>query len=69
MRLDTNQNASVARRNLGLTADTFARSMERLSSGLRINRAADDAAGLSISQKLQSKLRGLKIAQRNAEDG
>src|ERR1051326_5097238 len=69
MRLNTNQNAAVAKRNLGLHADVFARSLERLSSGLRINRAADDAAGLSISEKLQSKLRGLQVAQRNAQDG
>ena len=45
------------------------KSMERLSSGYRINRAADDAAGLAISEKLRGQIRGLSQAQRNAQDG
>src|SRR5437868_14083657 len=48
---------------------SLAKSVERLSSGLRINRAADDVAGLSISEKLRASTRGLAQAQRNAQDG
>src|SRR5581483_6132910 len=58
-----------AQRNLEATGSSLAKSVERLSSGLRINRAADDAAGLSISEKLRSQVRGLDQAQRNAQDG
>ena len=47
----------------------FAKSVEKLSSGLRINRAADDAAGLAISEKLKAQVTGLNQAQRNAQDG
>ncbi|HEY8475935.1 MAG TPA: flagellin FliC, partial [Chloroflexota bacterium] len=53
-RINTNIEALNAQRNLSLTAATFAKSVERLSSGLRINRAGDDAAGLSISEKLRA---------------
>jgi flagellin len=69
MRINTNIEALNAQRNLSATADTFANSVEKLSSGLRINRAADDAAGLAISQKLQAQVTGLNQAQRNAQDG
>ena len=58
-----------AQRNLAASGVSLAKSVERLSSGLRINRAADDAAGLSISEKLRSQIRGLDQAQRNAQDG
>src|SRR5581483_4893286 len=58
-----------AQRNLAATGMSLSKSVERLSSGLRINRAADDAAGLSISEKLRSQVRGLAQAQRNAQDG
>ncbi len=58
-----------AQRNLAATGMSLSKSVERLSSGLRINRAADDAAGLSISEKLRSQIRGLDQAQRNAQDG
>jgi flagellin len=58
-----------AQRNLAAAGMSLAKSVERLSSGLRINRAADDAAGLSISEKLRSQIRGLDQAQRNAQDG
>src|SRR5437870_4692493 len=51
------------------TGVSLQKSVERLSSGLRINRAADDAAGLSISEKLRSQIRGTAQAQRNAQDG
>ena len=69
VRINTNIEALNAQRNLSATAATFAKSVEKLSSGLRINRAADDAAGLAISQKLQAQVTGLNQAQRNAQDG
>jgi flagellin len=69
VRINTNIEALDAQRNLSMTATTFAKSVEKLSSGLRINRAADDAAGLAISQKLGAQVTGLNQAQRNAQDG
>jgi len=69
VRINTNIEALNAQRNLGNTAVQFAKSVEKLSSGLRINRAADDAAGLAISEKLRAQVRGLTQAQRNAQDG
>ncbi|MGH2354483.1 MAG: flagellin, partial [Chloroflexota bacterium] len=62
--------ASVtAQRNLAVSQSGFQKAIERLSSGLRINRAADDAAGLSISEKMRAQVRGIAQAQRNAQDG
>ena len=58
-----------AQRNLQISTRDLGRSLERLSSGLRINRAGDDAAGLSISEGLRSQIRGLNQAVRNAGDG
>lgn len=71
MALVINQNVAAinAHRNLVLTGMDMSKAMERLSSGLRINRAADDAAGLAISEKLRSQVRGLNQAVRNAQDG
>jgi len=69
VRINTNIEALNAQRNLSATAATFAKSVEKLSSGLRINRAADDAAGLAISEKLKAQVTGLNQAQRNAQDG
>jgi flagellin len=69
VRINTNIEALNAQRNLSITAGTFAKSVEKLSSGLRINRAADDAAGLAISEKLKAQVTGLNQAQRNAQDG
>jgi flagellin len=69
MFINTNVNAIDAQRNLTLTGMSLSRSVERLSSGLRINRAADDAAGLSISEKLRSQILGTEQANRNAQDG
>src|ERR1043165_2355811 len=69
MRVNTNVNSVDAQRNLMMTGLSMSKSVERLSSGLRINRAADDAAGLSISETLRSQVRGLAQAQRNAQDG
>src|SRR5438046_1529708 len=55
--------------NLNSNAMNLSKSIERLSSGLRINRAGDDAAGLTISEKLRSQVKGLNQAVRNAQDG
>ena len=68
-RINTNIEALNAQRNLTATASKYASSVEKLSSGLRINRAADDAAGLAISERLQAQVQGLNQAQRNAQDG
>src|SRR4051812_48043315 len=69
LRINTNIEAFNAHRQLAQTSDRASKSMERLSSGYRINRAADDAAGLAISEKLRGQIRGLAQAQRNAQDG
>jgi flagellin len=69
LRIQNNIEAFNAHRNLTSTADKAAASMEKLSSGYRINRAADDAAGLAISEKMRSQIGGLAQAQRNAQDG
>lgn len=68
MRIMNNIMALNAHRQLGANQAAGARSMEKLSSGLRINRAGDDAAGLAISEKMRGQVRGLKQAQRNAQD-
>ena len=67
--INHNVPAINAQRNLGITAGRLSKSMERLSSGLRINRAADDAAGLTISEKLRSQISGVNGAVRNSLDG
>ena len=69
VRINTNIEALNAQRNIGVTANSFAKSVEKLSSGLRINRASDDAAGLGISETLRSQVNGLNQAVRNAQDG
>ena len=69
MFINTNVSAINAQRNLSITGMKISRALERLSSGLRINRAADDAAGLSISEGLRSQIRGMRQASRNAQDG
>jgi flagellin len=69
LRINTNVEAFNAHRNLVRTSEQLAKSMERLSSGMRINRAADDAAGLAIAQKLTGQINGIDVAQRNAQDG
>jgi flagellin len=68
LRIQNNLEAFNAHRQLTATAGMQAKSMEKLSSGYRINRASDDAAGLAISQKLSAQVSGLDQAQRNAED-
>jgi flagellin len=69
LRINTNVEAFNAHRNLEHTSGKLAKSMERLSSGFRINRAADDAAGLAISEKLRGQIGGLDQARRNVQDG
>lgn len=64
-----NMTALNANRQLGITNTNLSKSTEKLSSGYRINRASDDAAGLSISEKMRGQIRGLKQASTNAQDG
>src|SRR6056297_1743342 len=69
MRINNNLMAMNTHRQLGINNNKTANSVEKLSSGLRINRAGDDAAGLSISEKMRGQIRGLNQASRNAQDG
>ena len=69
LRINTNIAAMNSYRNLSVTDGQMGKSLEKLSSGFRINRAADDAAGLAISEGLRSQIGGLKVAVRNAQDG
>lgn len=69
LRVNNNVAAMNSYRNLTTTESQMTKSLEKLSSGFRINRAADDAAGLAISEQLRSQVGGLKVAQRNAQDG
>jgi flagellin len=69
LRINTNTASLNAQRNLYGTKLNLDKSLERLSSGYRINRAGDDAAGLAISENLRAQVRGLKQASRNAQDG
>ena len=69
MRINQNVMANNASRNLSSTNVQLGKNLEKLSSGFRINRAADDAAGLVISQDLRAQVSGLKVATRNAQDG
>src|SRR5918996_3171374 len=69
LRINQNIAAMNSYRNLSVTDGQMAKSLEKLSSGFRINRAADDAAGLAISEGLRSQVGGLKVAVRNAQDG
>ncbi len=69
LRISTNVDALNAYRNLSVTQNQLSGSLEKLSSGFRINKAADDASGLAISQGLQSQVGGLTVGVRNAQDG
>jgi flagellin len=69
LRVNNNIAALNAYRNLSVTDGQMSKSLEKLSSGFRINRAADDAAGLAISEGLRSQIGGLKVAVRNTQDG
>jgi flagellin len=68
MRINNNITAINSHRQYGINAGNISRNMERLSSGFRVNRAADDAAGLAISEKMRSQIRGLNQASRNSQD-
>ena len=69
LRIATNVSSLTAQRHLNDTRQLLDKSLERLASGYRVNRAGDDAAGLAISEKLRGKVKGLMQAQRNASDG
>jgi flagellin len=69
LRIYNNVEAANAHRVLNNTNAQLGKAMERLSSGLRINRAADDAAGLAVSEVMRSQIRGMSVASRNAQDG
>lgn len=69
LRIGHNAEAAAANRHLRVSSDRLADSMRRLSSGLRIERAADDAAGLGISERMRGQIRGLEMANRNLQDG
>jgi flagellin len=69
VRINTNVSALNAWKNLAITGGLMAKSLEKLSSGYRINRAADDAAGLAISEKMRAQISGLRMGARNAQDG
>jgi flagellin len=67
--INTNVNSLNAQRNLGASQSSLASSMQRLSSGMRINSAKDDAAGLAIAERMNAQVRGMNVAIRNANDG
>ena len=69
MTINTNLFSLNAQRNTSATQNTLATSMQRLSSGLRVNSAKDDAAGLAISERMSAQVRGMNVAMRNANDG
>ena len=69
MTINTNVNSLNAQRNLGSSQASLATSMQRLSSGLRINTARDDAAGLAIADRMNAQIKGISVAVRNANDG
>ena len=69
LRIQTNIQSLNSQRALSISTMANDLSMEKLSSGFRINRAADDAAGLAISEKIKADIRGLNMAKRNANDG
>jgi len=69
MTINTNVSSLNAQRNLATSKDSLAVSLERLSSGLRVNSAKDDAAGLAIADRMNAQIRGINVAVRNANDG
>ena len=69
MRINNNIMAMNTHSQLNISVGSVGKSMEKLSSGYRINRAGDDAAGLSISEKMRAQIRGLTMASKNAQDG
>src|SRR5436190_1607170 len=69
MTINTNLISMNAQRNLNMSQSSLSTSMQRLSSGLRVNSAKDDAAGLAIAERMNSQVRGMNVAIRNANDG
>jgi len=69
MIINHNMSAMFADRQLGVTQESLTKNMEKLSSGMRINRAGDDASGLAVSEKMRSQIRGLQQAERNIQNG
>ena len=69
MKINHNMSAMIANKRLLGTENSLSNSIERLSTGLRINRASDDAAGMAIASKMTSQIKGLDQASRNAADG
>ncbi|WP_092926905.1 flagellin N-terminal helical domain-containing protein [Romboutsia hominis] len=69
MRINTNMNAMIATNQMAKNTALSGKSMEKLSTGLRINKAGDDAAGLAVSEKMRSQIRGMEQADRNVQDG
>ena len=67
--INTNHQSLNAQRNLNMSQTSLSVSMQRLSSGLRVNSAKDDAAGLAIADRMQTQVRGMNVAIRNANDG
>ena len=67
--LNTNLISLNAQRNLGSSQASLATSMQRLSSGMRVNSAKDDSAGLAIAERMNSQIKGMSVATRNANDG
>lgn len=69
MIINHNMSAAYANRNLGVTGIDVGKNIEKLSSGMRINRAGDDASGLAVSEKMRSQIRGLNMAEKNVQNG
>ena len=69
MTINTNLNSLNAQRNASMTQNSLSTAMQRLSSGLRVNSAKDDAAGLAIAERMNAQVRGMNVASRNANDG
>ncbi|MEB3285241.1 MAG: flagellin [Candidatus Sericytochromatia bacterium] len=69
MRINTNMNALIAQRNMAGINNNLSKSLERLSSGVRISNAKDDAAGLAIAEGMTARIRGMNVAEKNIQDG
>ena len=69
MRINTNVNAMIATNQMSKNTALAGNSMEKLSTGLRITKAGDDAAGLAVSEKMRAQIRGMEQAERNVQDG
>ena len=69
MRINTNINAMIATNQMVKNTALAGKSMEKLSTGLRISKAGDDAAGLAVSEKMRAQIRGMEQAERNVQDG